>query len=87
MMGADGTEEVVVEEDCGTNRDEKIADKLKISAWTKFEFAGRQGKYSDFKWNASNFSGTDWESAMESFVSKAKAGIEKQIRKMETMII
>lgn len=63
MMGADGTEEVVVEEDCGTNRDEKIADKLKISAWTKFEFAGRQGKYSDFKWNASNFSGTDWDDA------------------------
>ena len=63
MMGADGTEEVVVEEDCSTNREEKIADKLTISAWTKFEFAGRQGKYSDFKWDASNFSGTDWDDA------------------------
>ena len=59
--GADGTEDVFVEEDCSTNREQKVNDELKITAWTKFDFGGRNGKYSDFTWNASNFSGTDWD--------------------------
>lgn len=63
MMGADGTEDVFVEEDCSTNREQKVNDELKITAWTKFDFCGRNGKYSDFTWNASNFSGTDWDDA------------------------
>lgn len=40
MMGADGTEDVFVEEDCSTNREQKVNDELKITAWTKFDFCG-----------------------------------------------
>ena len=60
MMGADGTEEVQVNEQQATNRNESIGDKQKIQAWTKFEFPGRNNKYSNYKWSAANFSGTDW---------------------------
>lgn len=61
MMGADGTETIMAEEDCSDNREEKVCEKTEITAWTKFDFAGRVGKYSDFTWNASHFSGTDWD--------------------------
>lgn len=61
MMGADGTENVCVEETAGTNREQIISGKQQIHAWTKFEFPGRKGTYSDFCWNASHFSGTDWD--------------------------
>lgn len=61
MMGADGTEQVIAEEDAADNREQKISGKQQITAWTKFDFPGRNGKYSDFCWNASHFSGTDWD--------------------------
>ena len=61
MMGADETEEVEAEEDAGNNRELELRDDFTIRAWTKFLFPGRKGKYSDFCWNAKNFSGTDWE--------------------------
>jgi len=63
MMGADGTEDVMVEETAGHNREQVISGKKQITAWTKFDFPGRQGKYSDFHWNASHFNGTDWDQA------------------------
>ena len=28
--------------------------------WTKFDFAGRNNKYSDFKWNFNHFTGVDY---------------------------
>ncbi len=61
MMGADGTEEVVVEETARHDREQEISGKHKITAWTKFDFPGRNGMYSDFHWNASHYSGTDWD--------------------------
>nr|MBP3597909.1 alpha-amylase [Eubacterium sp.] len=61
MMGADGTETVMVEETAGHDREQEISGKHPITAWTRFDFPGRQGKYSDFHWNASHFSGTDWD--------------------------
>ena len=60
-MGADGTEEVDAIETSDSNREEKISGNEKITAWTKFEFPGRNGKYSKFKWNKSHFSGCDWD--------------------------
>ena len=63
MMGADETEEVMVEEVAADNREKEIREDIRIRAWTKFNFPGRNGKYSDFCWNASNFSGTDWDEA------------------------
>lgn len=65
MMGADGTEEVMAQEDAGDNRELQISDEHIIRAWTKFNFFGRSGKYSDFQWNASHFSGTDWDDAAQ----------------------
>lgn len=61
MMGADGLEEVTVSEQLANDRTKNIVEKEKIQAWTKFEFPGRNGKYSDYKWSAENFSGTDWD--------------------------
>lgn len=63
MMGADETENVMAEEDAADNRERKISGKQQITAWTKFNFPGRGGKYSDFRWNVSHFSGTDWDEA------------------------
>lgn len=61
MMGADETEAVMVEETSVTNREKDISGKQEITAWTKFSFPGRADTYSDFHWNASHFSGTDWD--------------------------
>ena len=63
MMGADGTENVIVEEDAAANRDQEIGSNQQILAWTKFDFPGRGGVYSDYKWSVKNFSGTDWDEA------------------------
>lgn len=60
-MGADDTEEVSVVEGLGSNRDQDITGTHQITAWTKFNFPGRAGTYSGFCWNASHFSGTDWD--------------------------
>lgn len=63
-MGADGTEDVVVEEELSTDRNQDIGEQ-QIRAWTKYDFPGRAGKYSDFRWNVSHFSGTDWDDAAQ----------------------
>ena len=59
MMGADATETVIAEEDCPDNRELAIGEPRPISAWTRFNFPGRRGKYSRFRWRAANFSGID----------------------------
>lgn len=61
MMGADELETVTVDEDARDNRNQEISTNKTISAWTKFTFPGRDGKYSDFTWDHTNFSGTDWD--------------------------
>lgn len=60
-MGADDTEQVAVTEGLASNRNQDISGARQIRAWTKFTFPGRAGRYSDFCWNASHFSGTDWD--------------------------
>lgn len=62
-MGADETENVMAEEELSNNRNQNISGAQDIRAWTKFDFPGRAGKYSDFRWNVSHFSGTDWDDA------------------------
>lgn len=59
MMGADATETVMAEEDCPSNREQSLGEPHEITTWTVFDFPGRKGKYSDFRWNATNFSGVD----------------------------
>lgn len=47
-LGADGCEDVLAQEVSGGNRTQTIGDKQTISAWTRFDFPGRAGAYSDF---------------------------------------
>lgn len=67
MMGADEVQSVIACEDAGENREEEIGGEREIFAWTRFTFPGRNGKYSKFTWDYTNFSGTDWD-------EKAKRG-------------
>lgn len=60
-LGADACEEVLVTQDSDENRNTQISGTQKILAWTKFNFEGRHNTYSDFKWNYTHFSGTDWD--------------------------
>ncbi len=61
MIGADIRETVVASESAEYDRNQQVSDEYKIKAWTKFTFPGRKGKYSDFVWDASCFSGVDWD--------------------------
>ena len=59
--GADDTEWVKVFKVDPSDRHNKISDEYDIKAWTKFNFDGRNNKYSDFKWNWEHFDGVDWD--------------------------
>ena len=59
--GADEAEEVIAIENNQSNRNIAISEPKTIKAWTKFNFDGRNNKYSDFKWNWKNFHGVDWD--------------------------
>jgi alpha-amylase len=58
--GADELEKTAVRRVAADNRKEYISDVFDIEAWTKFTFPGRKGKYSEFIWDKTCFSGTDW---------------------------
>ena len=60
-MGADEMEEVSAQEVNSANRYQMVGEGKTIGAWTKFNFPGRKGKYSDFKWNWTHFDGIDWD--------------------------
>ena len=59
MGGADEKELVTVKKVEPENRNEFISDSFQIEAYTKFNFPGRAGKYSDFIWDYQCFSGVD----------------------------
>ena len=54
-MGADSTETVPLSPDSPDKPNEEIL------AWTKFDFEGRNSKYSEMKWNWQCFDGVDWD--------------------------
>ncbi|REC44222.1 alpha-amylase [Chryseobacterium pennipullorum] len=58
-MGGDEEESITVHEVHNENRNEIISEPMEASAFTKFTFPGRQGRYSDFIWNHQCFSGID----------------------------
>lgn len=60
-MGADEKERIFAYGDDEYDRNVEIEGKRKITVWTKFTFPGRNGKYSDFKWDWTNFHGTDYD--------------------------
>ena len=59
-MGGDEAEEISAVTDAPENRCEQIGGEQTIRTWSRFTFPGRNGKYSDFVWDHSHFTGTDW---------------------------
>ncbi|MCM5554545.1 alpha-amylase [Pleomorphomonas sp. NRK KF1] len=58
-MGADETERVQVHRVNPDNREEIDSETFEATAHTRFTFPGRQGRYSEFIWDAKCFSGVD----------------------------
>lgn len=58
---ADETQEVTVVKVDPMDRRSVISEPFKIDAWTRFNFPGRQGKYSEFIWNWEHFSAIDFD--------------------------
>lgn len=58
-MGGDRTERFKAVPVAGNDRDEETGKPRIVEAYTAFDFAGRKGKYSDFKWHWYHFSGID----------------------------
>lgn len=59
--GGDETENVMAVKVNSQNRNEVISQPCEIEAFTKFNFPGRQGKYSEFIWDHQCFSGVDYD--------------------------
>ena len=64
-MGADATQKYNAIEVNTNNRNQTVSGTYDIEAWTVFNFPGRGNKYSSFKWDASNFSGVDWDQSRQ----------------------
>ncbi|MDE6253470.1 MAG: alpha-amylase [Lachnospiraceae bacterium] len=74
-MGADEKERIFAYGQDVMDRNREIEGKRKITVWTKFTFPGRNNKYSDFKWDWTNFHATDYdakskESGIYRFIGK-----------------
>ena len=74
-MGADEQERIFAYGNDEYDRNRQISGKQKIRVWTKFTFPGRNNKYSDFKWDWTNFHATDFnaenhETGVYKFIGK-----------------
>lgn len=58
--GADATESVTAVRVDWNDRNIEQGEDVQIDAWTQFDFAARDNKYSDFKWRWYHFDGVDW---------------------------
>ncbi len=75
MGGAEELERIKVRKVDPEDRRKFLSEEMEVTAYTKFTFPGRKGKYSDFKWNYECFTGIDYaadrkESAIFSIVNK-----------------
>lgn len=60
---ADASEDVEVVRVEPKHRNKEVeGSRTTIEAWTKFNYAGRNGKYSSLRYDKSHFSGVDWDS-------------------------
>jgi len=57
--GADGTETFPAVEVDPNDRLHELSPPHEIEGWTKFDFPGRGGKYSGFRWDHTHFTATD----------------------------
>jgi alpha-amylase len=84
MGGADEIERVWVRRVDPENRNAFTSEPFEIDAYTKFTFPGRKGKYSQFGWNHSCFTGVDYahdlgETAIFSILNEYGEGWEEVI--------
>lgn len=84
LAGADESEKIKAIEVNEEDRTEKITEPYDIEAFTKFTYPGRNKKYSNFEWNFSCFSGTDFdalkkEKGIFSIINKAGDDWEEMI--------
>lgn len=84
LAGADEKELVRAIKVNPENRTEIISEPYDIEAYTKFTYPGRKKKYSNFEWNHTCFSGTDYddlkrESAIFSIINDAGADWEEMV--------
>lgn len=63
LGGGDETELIKVVKMDPENRNEVISEPYDIEAYTKFTYPARKGKYSNFEWNHTCFSGVDYDHA------------------------
>lgn len=59
--GADHTEKFLAVPVAENDRHCEIGEVREIEAWVGFDFPGRQGLYSEFKWHWHHFSGVDYD--------------------------
>jgi alpha-amylase len=59
--GADETEKIQAQKVNAHNRNEKVGEPETIDAWVKFNFPGRNKKYSEFIWDSHCFTGTSFD--------------------------
>ena len=59
--GADATELVDARPVAWEDRNKFLGEKRQIRAHTIFNFPGRNGKYSDYKWSSKDFDGVDYD--------------------------
>lgn len=60
-FGADEKEDIIAYKVNPQNRNEVLGNYQTISAWTKFNFEGRNNKYSNFNLDWSHFNGIDYD--------------------------
>ncbi|PWN24529.1 thermostable alpha-amylase [Jaminaea rosea] len=60
-LGANRTETFRVQQVDDNDRTKPIGEERDIEGWTGFDFPGRGGKYSDFKYNFNHFTGVDYD--------------------------
>lgn len=61
LGGGDEKELIRVEKMDPENRKQALGEPFDIEAYTRFTYPGRAGKYSDFVWNYTCFSGVDYD--------------------------
>ncbi|KXN84750.1 Glucan 1,4-alpha-maltohexaosidase [Leucoagaricus sp. SymC.cos] len=64
--GGDATEKAYAIPSNPENRLKNAGEMREIETWTVFNYSGRNGKYSNFKWNQSHFTGVDFDQKTKS---------------------
>lgn len=59
--GADGTDKFMAVEVDPNDRKTQVSEPYEIEGWVRFDFNGRNNKYSGFKWRWEHFNGADFD--------------------------